>query len=209
VITESEFEKFKVGLEQAKTDCQFVNKQNVLSWQSDAQRYRGELNDLNEKAVGWQEQQKYYTLISPINGSLQNISTINKGEVVFANEKVAEISPDSTLIAVCFLSPSDIGFVHMGQTVHFQIGAYDYNRWGLVNGKVVEISDDVILDVNRQPLFKIKCKLDRPYILLNGRIRGNIKKGMTFNARFRVSDKTIFQLLYDQTDNWINPNTKS
>ena len=34
----------------------------------------------------------------------------------------------------------------------------------------------------------------------------HIKKGMTLQARFYVTRRTLFQLLYDKADDWLNPN---
>jgi HlyD family secretion protein len=41
--------------------------------------------------------------------------------------------------------------------------------------------------------------------LKNG-YNAQLKKGMTFSIRFMVVRRTLFQLLYDKMDNWLNPN---
>jgi HlyD family secretion protein len=33
-----------------------------------------------------------------------------------------------------------------------------------------------------------------------------IKKGMTVQVRFLVTRRTLFQLLFDKADDWLNPN---
>ena len=34
------------------------------------------------------------------------------------------------------------------------------------------------------------------------------EKGMTLNARFLLTERTLFDLLYDKVDDWLNPSNK-
>jgi HlyD family secretion protein len=47
--------------------------------------------------------------------------------------------------------------------------------------------------------------LDNPILRLKSGQEGEIKKGMTFNARFVIARRSLFQLLYDKVDDWLNP----
>ncbi|MEJ5265646.1 MAG: HlyD family secretion protein, partial [Bacteroidales bacterium] len=40
--------------------------------------------------------------------------------------------------------------------------------------------------------------------LKNG-IKGYLKKEMTVKARFIVTNRSLFQILYQKTDKWLNP----
>jgi HlyD family secretion protein len=86
----------------------------------------------------------------------------------------------------------------------FQIDAFDYNEWGLLSGQVTDIAHDVVL-LNNQPTFKITCQLAHTSLQLKNGYRGNIKKGMTLQARFSVAKRSLFQLLFDKADDWLNP----
>ena len=35
--------------------------------------------------------------------------------------------------------------------------------------------------------------------------KGKLKKGMTLQAYFNVARRSLYQLLYDKIDNWLNP----
>jgi membrane fusion protein, peptide pheromone/bacteriocin exporter len=47
--------------------------------------------------------------------------------------------------------------------------------------------------------------MNRTWLKLNNNIRGNLKKGMTIRARFLLTKRSLFQLLYKGIDDWINP----
>jgi len=130
---------------------------------------------------------------------------LNEGDFVYPNQKFAEISPDSDLIAVTYISPADIAFLEKGQEVKFQVDAFNYNQWGVATGKVLEIADDLTMFSEKEAGFLVTCQLDSTELYLSSELKGGIRKGMTFNARFVVARRSLFQLLYDNVDDWLNP----
>jgi HlyD family secretion protein len=121
-------------------------------------------------------------------------------------QPIAYISDDSYLQAECYVSPADIGYIRENQQVTFQLNAFNYNQWGLAHGSVKEISKDVIF-TNGQPVFRVRCSLDTKYLQLKNGYKGHLKKGMTLTGRFYLTDRSLWQLLFDKVDNWINPKT--
>nr|WP_068890007.1 HlyD family efflux transporter periplasmic adaptor subunit [Pedobacter panaciterrae] len=206
VLTESEYDKYKFELEQAESAFLMVSTKYKTQWQTEANQLRNELRELSGQQVEINEQKKQYILRAPIAGSLQNLVGLQKGAYVFANQKIGEISPDTNLTAFCYIKPADIGLIKKGQEVRFQIDAFNYNQWGLAEGKVLDISDDIIIINNNQPVFKVKCSLEQNYLVLKNGYKGYLKKGMNFTARFTVTERSLYQLLYDKVDDWVNPN---
>ena len=47
------------------------------------------------------------------------------------------------------------------------------------------------------------------YRLEKNGYKGDISKGMTLTARFLIANRSLWQLLYDKVDNWLNPKFKS
>lgn len=205
VVTEAEFEQFKFNYEQALSDFNLVAKKYKTQWQTESNQYRKELKDLDGQKIQLTEQEKLYHLTAGISGTVQNLSGLQLGSFISANQKIGEISPDSALLAICYVKPSDIGLIKAGQNVRFQIDAFNYNQWGLLLGIVTDISDDIIM-INQSPYFKVKCKLDKDYLKLKNGYKGQVKKGMTFSANFTIAKRNLYQLLYDKVDDWLNPN---
>lgn len=204
VVTQAEYEQYKYNYDQALSDLKMVAKRYRTQWQTEANQYRNELKEIQTHKIQLNEQEKMYTLKSQLSGSIQNLTGLQIGAYVYANQKLADISPDSALLAFCFIKPSDIGLIKKGQHVRFQIDAFNYNQWGMLTGKVVDISDDIVVQ-DQTTFFKVKCKFDKNYLQLKNGYKGHIKKGMSFNANFTVTRRSLFQLLYDKVDDWINP----
>lgn len=203
-ITQAEYEQYKFNYEQAISEQQMVGKKYKNQWQTEANQYRNELRDIQNQKAQLNEQKKQFELKAPIAGSLQNLTGLQAGTYVYANQKIGEISPDSGLIAYSYVKPADIGLIKREQEVRFQIHAYNYNQWGMLMGKVIDISDDIIIQ-DQTPYFKVKCQLNKNYLQLKNGYKGHVKKGMTFSANFTVTKRSLYQLLYDKVDDWLNP----
>lgn len=204
VVTQAEYEQYKFNYEQALSDFKLVAKKYKTQWQTEANQYRKEMKDLENQKAQLTEQEKLYHLTASISGTVQNLSGLQLGSFIAANQKIGEVSPDSALLAVCYVKPADIGLIKAGQTVRFQIDAFNYNQWGLLAGMVTDISDDIVL-LNQMPYFKVKCKLNQDFLKLKNGYKGQVKKGMTFSAHFAIAERSLYQLLYDKVDDWLNP----
>lgn len=97
--------------------------------------------------------------------------------------------------------------VKTGQPVIFQIDAFDYNYFGMAQGVVSYIANDYIAQQQGQaPVFKVRCRLNTTKMALRNGYQNTLKKGLTFQARFVIGERTLWQLLWDKLDDWLNPN---
>ena len=204
-IAFAEYDNTEAQYMQAKTQLELLKKQQINLWEQELVNYQQEKIRLKSQLDVFSEQMDQYKIIAGTNGTLINVLNLNKGDFIHPHQKLAEISPDTTLIAVTYISPMDIAFVEIGQEVSFQVDAYNYNQWGLATGKVIDIADDLTLINEKEAGFLVTCALASPHLTLTTGQEGLIKKGMTFNARFVVARRSLYQLLYDKVDNWINP----
>ncbi len=205
VISVAEYEEVQFVYQQANTDLELAYDEQGAVWQQELSALRLKTGELGSRIDQVGEQREYYTLQSPSTGTVQAIKGLRNGSMVSANEVLAEISPDSGMIVETYIPPKDIGYLTVGTPVNLQIDAYNYNQWGMASGSVTAISADVFTD-SGQPYFKVRCKLHEDKLVLKNGYEGKLKKGMTLQARFFVTRRTLFQLLYDKADDWLNPN---
>ena len=181
------------------TKQQFYNR-----WESEKTDYEIEIRELESAIKQLQEEKTKYVIKAPASGSIIQFSGAQKGNFIAPSQTIAYISNDNNLLVECYVSPVDIGFIQLNQKVAFQLDAFNYNQWGLAHGTVKEISKDIIT-MNEQPVFRVRCSLENKYLKLKNGYTGNLKKGMTLTARFYLTDRSLWQLLFDKIDNWVNP----
>jgi HlyD family secretion protein len=208
VIARVEYDNYKFELDLAESGLVQHREQQKNSWQADLVAYNKTLKELQTTKGQLEESKSQYIITAPVGGTLLNINNQETGSFVNAGSVLAEISPGTNLVVECYVSPSDIGLIKEQGHASFQIEAYNYNQWGLATGQVIEIGRDLEF-LGEQSVFKVRCSLDQKYLSLKNGFKGNLKKGMTLNANFMLSRRTLFELLYDKMDDWLNPSGNS
>jgi hypothetical protein len=145
--------------------------------------------DLYKKAPGMIRPFKEINLITnQVNGKINEI---------FLHKNASQ----TALMVECFVSPADIGFIGQSDHVKFQIDTFHPNQWGMATGKILHIDSDVSI-VKNIPRYIVICSLHETSLFLRNHIQGSLQKGMTLTAMFPISKRTVFQLLFDQMEDW-------
>lgn len=87
------------------------------------------------------------TIRAPLSGRINRVLVSTVGGVIRPGEPVVEIVPsDKSLLIEALVSPKDIAFVRMAQASRVDITAYDPAVYGSLDGKVVSISPDAVIN---------------------------------------------------------------
>ncbi|MBS9774966.1 MAG: HlyD family efflux transporter periplasmic adaptor subunit [Tenacibaculum sp.] len=206
VIAKVDFDNSKLKYQIAESNKKQLYKQQIMTWQNQLVTLQEQIRDLKSVLSKIEEDRGFTVITAPISGYLLNVKGVGKGSLVEKGMQLATLSPESNLVIECYLSPSDIGLLENGNNAKFQIDAFNYNQWGLATGKIISIANDVQMQ-NNTPVFKVQCSLNQKALTLKNGFQGNLKKGMTLTARFELAQRTLFELLYDKIDDWVNPST--
>ncbi len=204
VIPKMEYEEKKNNHDYEITYYNNICEQQKLIWQTRFSELRLKIAGLRSNIAQLQREKKQYIITAPVSGTITAYSGIREGNFVVPNQQIARISPDDELLVECYVSPSNIGLIHLDMDVRFQFHSFNYNQWGIGSGTVAEISNNTVI-INEHAFFKVRCSLDQTYLSLKNGYKGYLKKGMTLTGRFMITKRSLFQLLYDKTDNWLNP----
>ncbi len=206
----SQKELFDVQITQERTDAAYkaFMREQQSNWQQDIARYQLELSQYEQQLKQVNIDAAYYYIKAPVSGVIQGINTRYTGGLLQANEVLCSISPEEGLVGECYVPSRDIGLLRPGQRSRYQFEAFDYNYFGVLTGAIISIDNDFTV-VDNKPVFKIRCSFDSTRLHLKNGFTGNLKKGMGFQANFIVARRSLWQLLFDKLDNWLNPNAPS
>jgi multidrug resistance efflux pump len=204
VIAPKEHFDKEIELERLNNTLNAFKNDQLALWQNDLQRYQLDISQFQSQKNQINIEQKNYFIHAPVSGVIQHINTRYIGGFIAAGESLCIISPLSELLGECYLSTKDIGLLKIGHSARFQVDAFDYNYFGMLTGKVISIENDFSL-INNKPAFKVHCSFDRTQLYLKNGFNGSLKKGLSFQARFVVAERTLWQLLFDKVDDWFNP----
>ena len=169
--------------EDAQTEL--TKTQEVL--ESEAEQLRDRAQVLEEKR-----------LFAPVDGKVNNIAVTTIGGVVRSGDTIMQLLPTSSdLVVEAKVRPVDIAYVKEGQTASVKLDAYDYSIFGAMNGEVIYISPDTLMEKTPQG--------DKPYYRVQIRIEGAqvaaredeiiIKPGMTASVDIKAMERTVLSYL--------------
>jgi HlyD family secretion protein len=204
VIAAAEFEKKEMELNQLIKERDFYISQKKSGWHQQIFQYKTELQSLTDSRDQLRFEQRFYVVLAPANGYITNFTGIQTGSFIFPNQAVATISPTDGLIVECYVSPNDIGYLQKSKLSTFQIDAYNYNQWGLASGEIIDISNQPYQE-KESVYFKVKCNLNQDCLFLKSGYEGKLKNGLTLTSRFLVNRRSLYDLLFDKADDWLNP----
>lgn len=204
VIAPKEYFDKEIEAERLAAAFNTFKNEQLTTWQNDLQRYKLEVSQFIAQKQQIETDKKNHRIYAPVSGVIQNINTLYSGGFISSGETVCIISPQSNLVGECYVNTRDAGILKLKQPVRFQVDAFDYNYFGILTGKIIYIDNDFTM-VGNSPVFKVRCSFDSAQLLLKNGYKGELKKGLTFQARFIVAERTLWQLLFDKIDNWINP----
>jgi hemolysin D len=138
-----EVEAARHALEQQIEQARSGYERQVLNDLAEAEK---KVAQLAQDLVKAEQKSAERILRSPIDGTVQQLVLHTVGGVVTPAQQLMVVVPaDSHLEAEAMISNRDIGFVSPGQQAEVKIDTFNFTRYGLLQGKVVSVSQDAIV----------------------------------------------------------------
>jgi hemolysin D len=100
---------------------------------------------LTQDAIKAEQRTKLQVLTAPVDGVVQQLAVHTVGGVVTPGQALLAVVPlDSHLEIEAMVSNRDIGFVHPGQAAEVKVDTFNFTRYGLLHGEVMNVSQDAI-----------------------------------------------------------------
>ncbi|WP_024461682.1 HlyD family type I secretion periplasmic adaptor subunit [Marinimicrobium sp. LS-A18] len=141
-------------------------------------------------------------LTAPQNGIVQNVAVSTEGSVVPSGTVLLTLVPDNEpLQAEVFIENKDIGFIDSGQNAKIKLSTYSFQRYGMIDATVENISADSISDQNssdtstsRQFGYKAILTLEQQQLVKQG-IHFDLRPGMQVSAEIKTGSRSVVEYL--------------
>jgi len=119
----------------------------------------GELAEAQRKAGGFaqglikaEEKVRLQVLTASVDGVVQQLAVYTVGGVVTPAQTLLVLVPQESRLEIeAMVSNRDIGFVHAGQPAEIKVDTFNFTRYGLLHGTVLNVSQDAITRDKQQP----------------------------------------------------------
>ncbi len=154
-----------------------------------------ELSRLTETSEALVDRVKRTVVKSPVTGTVKRLLVNTIGGVIQPGMDIAEIVPsEETLLIEAKIRPSDIAYLHPGQEAKVKFTAYDFSVMGGLDGKVVHISPDTIMDEQNESFYLVRVETSRVFTGPDG-TELPIIPGMTVSVDVLTGEKTVLDYL--------------
>lgn len=100
------------------------------------------------------------TLRAPVSGKVQQLSVHTVGGVVTPGQPLLAIVPTTGTVEIeAFIQNKDIGFVQEGQDVVIKVEAFPFTKYGTLEGRLKNISQDAVTDEKMGLLYACRVEM--------------------------------------------------
>lgn len=156
------------------------------------------LRQIEEQIEARRDQLVRTRIVSPVRGIINRVSATTVGGVVGPGDPLIEILPlDQPLRIEGRIDPRDIGSVFVGMDAAVKLTAFDFAVYGSLQGQVVHVSADTVLDQTRRdipPYYEVFIELDQTSLEGPGG-SVEIRPGMIAVVELDAGARTVLQYL--------------
>lgn len=103
----------------------------------------GQMQKLTQDQAKQTHRSGFYELKAPQTGTIKDLATHTRGTVVSPGTILMTLVPkDDPLQAEVMIKNEDVGFVSVGQKVKVKLSAYTFQKYGMLDGTVLNIGAD-------------------------------------------------------------------
>jgi len=209
----SEVELLRLRRQQADLMGQRAERRNryLTDANNELVRVSSELSQTKENASAREDSFMRTTIKSPMKGVVKNVQVTTVGGVIQAGQPILEIVPtEDEMLVEAYVKPSEVAFLKVGQQAVVKLTAYDFNKYGGLDGVLEHLSPDTLRDERqRKPgtpmeleegLYRIIVRVKESEGMRNG-LKLTPTPGMTAMVEIRTGQKTVLEYLFRPLQN--------
>ncbi|MGE0738114.1 HlyD family type I secretion periplasmic adaptor subunit [Sulfurimonas sp.] len=147
-------------IKEAEKKVKSVNSEMLSKNLKQLSEVKLNIRQIQEKYKASLDRELRKEIVSPVNGIVNKLYFNTVDGIIKPGDNIAEITPvEDKLVIEAKIKTSDRAQIWSNQKVSIEITAYDFSKYGLLEGRVVSISPDSTEDKlgNRYYILKIKA----------------------------------------------------
>ncbi len=137
----------RAGLQEARNRQEQARSEFMSKTTQELSELQSELARLRQQVERASDQDSRTEIASPIAGVVKNMRVNTIGGVVRPGEPILEVVPtEDRLVVEARINPADIAQVTVGQRAVVKLTAFDFMRYGGLEGKVTQVAADADQD---------------------------------------------------------------
>lgn len=155
-----------------------------------------QLSELVESAVGLEDRVNRTVVNSPVTGKIKTLYVNTVGGVIQPGMDIVEIVPtEDTLLVEAKIAPKDIAFLRPELHAIVKFTAYDFTKYGGLEGELEHISADTTQDDEGNSFYIVRVRTDKTNFGQGADLP--IIPGMTASVDIITGKRTVLEYLLE------------
>lgn len=149
-----------------------IIEQYISSYYNTLFQYEYELLGNQSQIEGYEEMKKTYFIYATTDGYVNFNSNVSENNVIDSSVVMTiseELTVDNSIVDT-YITAEHRSFLDINNEVEITVAGLSQAKYGLLTGKVVDISDDVIIDKDGNALYKVSIKPDSIELKKNNKV---------------------------------------
>jgi len=140
----------------------------------------------------------YLEVKAPVSGYVQEITQLNPGDYVFANQKILKIIPtENNEFRVQLSVPSkDIGEIREGIDVKYRLTAFPFFEFRGAEGKIISIDPDIRQNDSKQFVYLVYSDIDKTSFKNYAGEEYPLRSGIEVDARIVMNKIQLLSFIF-------------
>ena len=141
------------------------------------------------------QQKDRETIKAPVAGTIYKIKA-TKGPVQSGEELLSILPEGEEMLLEVKVLNRDIGFINQGMKAKVKIATFPFQEFGVVEGEVLQISPNAIIDKELGLVFPTRIKLSKHSLNVRGQ-QVEFNPGMAANAEIVTRQKSVLTFIIE------------
>ncbi|HZZ66828.1 MAG TPA: HlyD family type I secretion periplasmic adaptor subunit, partial [Phenylobacterium sp.] len=200
----------RLALAHERDEARATYQSSVLA---DLRKAEEQENELSQELVKAQDKSAQTEIRSPIDGVVEQLAVHTLHGVVMPAQRLMIVVPNTRDLTVeARLANRDVGFVRPGQKVKVKVETFNFTRYGMIEGRVLDVSPDVVdadttpasgnssggaaasARTGGSPAYVARIALGATSMMVDG-VRRPLQPGMSVTAEIRTGARSIADYL--------------
>ncbi|MBU1617985.1 MAG: HlyD family secretion protein [Gammaproteobacteria bacterium] len=199
-------------LAEVQTLAQSIRQQQI-QWENQLQalplEQQRQLQQLQAERLSFEQQKtellarKEVVLTAPVAGRVTNL-VVSTGQHLQSSQVLMQLLPESGFLYAQLLVPTRaFGFIQPGQTTWLRFDAFPYQRFGLYQGEISQLSKAVLMAQDpdspvqiQEPVYQVQVQLNQQFIEAYGE-QMPLQAGMLLSADIVLEQRSVLSWLLE------------
>lgn len=206
----SEVELLRLRRQQADLQTSLSERKNRYATEASTElsRIESELAQTRENSRAREDAFRRTVIRAPMDGIVKNVQVTTLGAVVSSGQNIMEIVPvQDAMLVEAYVKPSEIAFLEVNQPAVVKLTAYEFSKYGGLEGVVEHLSPDTLKDESkpRKPgeapvdleegFYRVLIRVTDKSLDRHGK-KIQTLPGMTASIEIKTGEKTVLEYVW-------------